>query len=74
MNERVDFEKTMAELEDLVKKLETGDLPLAQALEDFEKGVGLVKTCQNHLDQAKAQVDALLAESSSSDESSETSN
>jgi exodeoxyribonuclease VII small subunit len=62
MSKDVDFEKAMADLEGLVKTLEAGDMPLAKALEDFEKGVRLVKQCQTHLDQAKAQVDALMAE------------
>ena len=81
MSKDVDFEKAMADLEGLVKTLEAGDMPLAKALEDFEKGVGLVKQCQTHLDQAKAQVDALMAEQmneqsndqANSDQSSETS-
>lgn len=77
MSKDVDFEKAMAELEGLVKTLEAGDMPLVKALEDFEKGVGLVKQCQTHLDHAKAQVDALMADQSNdqanSDQSSETS-
>lgn len=81
MSKDVDFEKAMADLESLVKTLEAGDMPLAKALEDFEKGVRLVKQCQTHLDQAKAQVDALMAEQmneqsndqANSDQSSETS-
>ena len=85
MSKDVDFEKAMADLEGLVKTLEGGVLPLAKALEDFEKGVGLVKQCQTHLDQAKAQVDALMADQvdeqrneqsndqANSDQSSETS-
>ncbi|MDR9389537.1 MAG: exodeoxyribonuclease VII small subunit [Wenzhouxiangella sp.] len=81
MSKDVDFEKAMADLEGLVKTLEAGDMPLAKALEDFEKGVRLVKQCQTHLDQAKAQVDALMAEQmneqsndqANSDQSSETS-
>lgn len=81
MSKNVDFEKAMADLESLVKTLEAGDMPLAKALEDFEKGVRLVKQCQTHLDQAKAQVDALMAEQmneqsndqANSDQSSETS-
>ncbi len=81
MSQDVDFEKAMADLEGLIKTLEAGDMPLAKALEDFEKGVRLVKQCQTHLDQAKAQVDALMADQmneksndpANSDQSSETS-
>jgi exodeoxyribonuclease VII small subunit len=73
MSKDVDFEKAIAELEGLVKTLEAGEVPLAQALEDFEKGVRLVKQCQTHLDQAKAQVDALMTDQSSQDKPTETS-
>ena len=81
MSQDVDFEKAMADLEGLIKTLEAGDMPLAKALEDFETGVRLVKQCQTHLDQAKAQVDALMADQmnehsndpANSDQSSETS-
>ncbi len=41
-----DFEKSLAALEDLVKKLEAGDLPLEESLKQFERGVQLARSCQ----------------------------
>lgn len=73
MSETPDFEKTLAELEALVQQLEAGDLPLAKAMEEFERGIKLTRQCQAHLEQARAQVAALLDENELSAESSETS-
>jgi len=55
-----DFEKSLAELESLVEKLEAGDLPLEEALKSFERGIGLTRDCQSALDAAQARVEILL--------------
>jgi len=55
-----DFEKSLAELESLVDKLEAGDLPLEEALKSFERGIGLTRDCQSALDAAQARVEILL--------------
>jgi exodeoxyribonuclease VII small subunit len=57
-----DFEKSLQELETLVAQLERGDLPLAQALALFEKGVGLTRSCHSALAQAQQRVEILLKE------------
>lgn len=54
------FEKALAELELLVEKLEAGDLPLDESLEDFKKGVELTRQCQAVLDRAQQTVEKLL--------------
>ena len=54
------FEKALAELELLVEKLEAGDLPLDESLEDFKKGVELTRQCQTVLDRAQQTVEKLL--------------
>lgn len=54
------FEKALAELEALVEKLEAGDLPLDESLEDFKKGVELTRQCQAVLEQAQQTVEKLL--------------
>ncbi|NBO73866.1 MAG: exodeoxyribonuclease VII small subunit, partial [Gammaproteobacteria bacterium] len=38
-----DFEKSLAELESLVERLEAGDLPLEEALKSFERGISLTR-------------------------------
>jgi exodeoxyribonuclease VII small subunit len=58
--EPLDFERAMAELEQLVQKLEKGDLPLEESLAAFERGVALTRTCQTALRQAEQKVELLL--------------
>ena len=54
------FEKALAELEALVEKLEAGDLPLDESLENFKKGVELTRQCQAVLERAQQTVEKLL--------------
>jgi exodeoxyribonuclease VII small subunit len=58
--EPLDFEGAMAELEQLVQKLEKGDLPLEESLAAFERGIALTRTCQTALRQAEQKVELLL--------------
>lgn len=58
--ENMDFESALAELEQLVDKLETGDLSLEQSLKSFERGIQLVRAGQQKLTQAEQQVQVLL--------------
>jgi len=59
-----DFEQSMRELEALVEKLEQGDLPLEEALKQFERGVALTRACQAALKEAEQKVEVLLKRSS----------
>jgi exodeoxyribonuclease VII small subunit len=53
------FEAGLAELESVVKQLESGDLPLDKALVLFEKGVQLSDTCRKQLEEAETRVEIL---------------
>jgi exodeoxyribonuclease VII small subunit len=57
------FEDALQELESLVTKLEQGDLPLEESLQDFERGVKLTRTCQQMLREAEQKVKILNSES-----------
>lgn len=59
-----DFEESMRELEELVQRLEQGDLPLEEALRQFERGVALTRACQTALKAAEQKVEILLKRSS----------
>jgi len=59
--EGVDFEKSIAELEALVERMESGDLTLEQSLKDFERGVALTRSCQKALTDAEQKVKILLS-------------
>jgi exodeoxyribonuclease VII small subunit len=60
MNDSPDFEKSLAELEALIARLERGDLPLAESLALFEQGVALTRQCHDRLAEARARVQILL--------------
>jgi exodeoxyribonuclease VII small subunit len=55
-----DFEQSLAQLEALVTRLESGDLPLDEALASFEQGVRLTRDCQGALSAAQQKVQLLL--------------
>ncbi|AMX03292.1 exodeoxyribonuclease VII small subunit [Microbulbifer thermotolerans] len=57
------FEDALEELEKLVERLETGDLPLEEALADFERGVKLTRECQQKLATAEQKVKVLMEDS-----------
>jgi len=59
----IDFEQALGELETVVEKLEHGDLPLEEALKQFERGVELTRGCQASLKAAEQRVEILLAKS-----------
>lgn len=54
------LEQSLKELEALVERLEAGDLPLEEALRQFEHGVKLTRACQTILKQAEQKVEILL--------------
>ncbi|MFV8781343.1 exodeoxyribonuclease VII small subunit [Microbulbifer sp. SA54] len=56
------FESALEELEQLVERLESGDLPLDEALADFERGVKLTRECQQKLASAEQKVKILMEE------------
>ena len=56
----VDFEQALADLEAIVDQLEHGELPLEEALRQFERGVALARVCQESLKQAEQKVEILL--------------
>ena len=60
--EDVGFEGALEQLEDLVERLEGGDLPLDQALEAFEQGVALTRQCAERLADAERRVELLSRE------------
>ena len=51
-----DFEQSMQSLEDLVARMETGEMSLEESLAAYERGVGLYRHCQTALEQAELRV------------------
>lgn len=55
-----DFEEAFKKLEDVVKKLEVGNLPMEKSLKLFEEGINLSRFCNKKLDEAEKKVEILL--------------
>ncbi len=53
------LEKTLAQLETLVQRLEAGELSLEEALKEYEKGVNLTRECQAALKDAAQKIEIL---------------
>ena len=56
----LDFEAAMRDLEEIVERLEHGDLPLEESLKAFERGILLTRNCQSALKDAEQKVEILL--------------
>lgn len=56
----VSFEDSLQELEQLVKKMDAGELDLEQSLQAFEQGVRLIRDCQQALQKAEQKVQQLM--------------
>jgi exodeoxyribonuclease VII small subunit len=55
-----DFERSLSRLEEIVRKLESPQLSLDEAMKLFEEGVGLQRACHKQLEEAEARVEILL--------------
>jgi len=55
-----DFEHSLTRLEEIVRKLESANLSLDEAMKLFEEGVQLSRDCQKHLEDAEGKVEILL--------------
>jgi exodeoxyribonuclease VII small subunit len=58
----VDFEQSLKALEDLVNRMEQGDMSLEESLDAFQKGIALTRECQTRLAEAEQQVNLLIEE------------
>jgi exodeoxyribonuclease VII small subunit len=56
----MDFEKKLTRLEEIVQKMEKGELALDESLKLFEEGVKLSRDCHSQLTKAEAQVKKLV--------------
>ena len=58
--EPLTFEAALAKLDEIVQKLEKGDLPLEQSLVLYEEGVRLSRLCHSKLEEAEGKIELLL--------------
>jgi len=54
------FEGALGRLEEIVRRMETGDMGLEESLKAFEEGIKLARVCSRKLDEAERRVDILL--------------
>ena len=59
--ESITFEQSLQRLDEIVRRMEKGDVPLEEALSLFEEGTTLMKKCSTMLDKAEQKVTKLLA-------------
>ena len=60
------FEAAMDALEKLVARMEAGDLPLEESLREYQRGMELVRSCQEALDEAQRRIDSVMTSSAPS--------
>ncbi|MGG2095521.1 exodeoxyribonuclease VII small subunit [Bacillus sp. S13(2024)] len=62
MENKVSFEEAIAKLEQIVSKLEQGDVPLEEAISYFKEGMELSKLCDEKLKDVQDQMAVILGE------------
>lgn len=67
VNDDMTFEKALNELEKVVDKLESGDLPLEEAIKYYEKGMALSKTCDSILKDVSEKITHIMNEEGESE-------
>ena len=60
MSEELSFEQKLQRLEQIVRAMERGDVPLEESLKLFQEGTALVQACGKLLDDAQLQVQKVL--------------
>lgn len=62
MKNDMNYEETVKKLEEIIRLLEEGELPLDQSIELFTQGMDLVKTCNQYLEQAEEKIKILVGD------------
>lgn len=59
-NEKVTFEEAMEKLEEIVERLEEGDVPLEESIDLFQQGMMLSKVCHSKLQNIEKKMDTIM--------------
>ncbi len=65
---KISFEQTIKELTGIVSKIEQGQVPLQDSLEQYERGMVLIKHCRGILSKAEKRIEKISAETAKSSE------
>lgn len=60
MKDDLTFEEALKQMEDIVNKLEEGELPLNRSLEMFEEGIKLYRYCVSKMEEVEGKVSVIL--------------
>jgi len=66
--EKLSFEDAIKELTDIVGKIEQGEIPLQDSLEQYEKGMSLIKHCRAILQEAEKRIEKISKEDPEAEE------
>jgi exodeoxyribonuclease VII small subunit len=59
------FENALDKLEDIVRKMEAGDMTLEESMKSFEEGIRLIRFCSSKLEETQRRVEMLLGKEDS---------
>ena len=65
--DKLGFEEAIKELTNIVGKIEQGQIPLQDSLEQYEKGMALIKQCRTILQQAEERIEKITKEEETED-------
>ena len=60
--QQMSFEKALAELEEIVRKLESGESPLEESIQAYERGVALKRHCESKLKDAQMKIEKITTQ------------
>jgi len=69
---KLSFEDAIKELTNIVGQIEQGEIPLADSLEQYERGMSLIKHCRGILQQAEKRIEKISKEEESEDSDQQT--
>jgi len=69
---KLSFEEAIKELTSIVGKIEQGEIPLQDSLEQYEKGMALIKHCRGILQEAEKRIEKISKEEESEDSDQQT--
>lgn len=61
---RLTFEQAIHQLKDIVGRIEQGEIPLQDSLDQYEKGMALIKHCRDILQKAEKRIEKISKEES----------
>jgi len=59
---KLTFERAITELTNIVEKIELGEIPLQESIEQYEKGMALIKHCRTILQKAEKKIEQITQE------------